>query len=238
MSDLKGLERRIQERIGARDQRRHLEQDHLLQRMMEFEERHGRFVAIADRLVAKVVRPRMQKLREHFDNTEMPDCESNGRHHCTCRFHHTERFPAEAKLELAISRDGECRTLLVLYSLDILPVFFQFEGHDQLPLPLDSVDEEKVAAWIDDKLVGFVETYLRLETVEQYQTENLVTDPVCGMQINKAFAAAQMKYQGKMYYFCLEDCLRKFDADPGMYLAGPQPVREEKERSVRLGGKR
>jgi YHS domain-containing protein len=230
MNALHDLEKRIQEKLAVTEDRRKLEENHLQLRMAEFEERHRKFTALADQLTTNVVRPRLLKLRAHFDNAKLPECESSGRHQCTCEFEHTERFPAHAKLELGVSRDGECRTLLVIYNLEILPVFFKFDGHDQLALPLDGIDEEKVAAWVEDRVVKFVETYLRLETIDQYQTDNLVTDPVCGMRINKNHAAAQMKYQGRIYYFCLEECLRKFDADPGMYLGGPQSVPEAGSR--------
>ena len=38
----------------------------------------------------------------------------------------------------------------------------------------------------------------------------MVTDPVCGMQVNKAFAPAQMSYQGQTYYFCIPECQARF----------------------------
>jgi YHS domain-containing protein len=34
----------------------------------------------------------------------------------------------------------------------------------------------------------------------------MVTDPVCGMEIDSAAAAASEEYQGKTYYFCSEGC--------------------------------
>jgi Cu+-exporting ATPase len=46
-----------------------------------------------------------------------------------------------------------------------------------------------------------------------------VTDPVCGMRINKMFAAAQADYQGRTYYFCVPECRAKFVADPDRYLS-------------------
>jgi len=96
---------------------------------------------------------------------------------------------------MAVSRDGQCETLLVLYDLEILPVFFQFQGSDQLTIPLEQFDEKKIADWVDQKIIDFVDTYLRLETVDQYQTDNLVEDPVCGMRVKKAFAAAKIEYK-------------------------------------------
>jgi YHS domain-containing protein len=57
-----------------------------------------------------------------------------------------------------------------------------------------------------------------LETADQYQSDNMVLDPVCGMRINKAHAAATMEFRGQKYYFCLEECRQKFAAEPSRYL--------------------
>ena len=43
-------------------------------------------------------------------------------------------------------------------------------------------------------------------------------DPVCGMQVDPAKAAATSEYQGKTYYFCAKACKTKFDANPAQYL--------------------
>jgi YHS domain-containing protein len=224
MNDLSELDRRIKEKLAVDEERWKLQQNHLQQRMREFEQRHQRYTALADSLIETVIRPRMAKLASYFDNAKLLDPDQTGRHQCLCCFGHTTRFPATTKLELAISRDGDYQNLFMLYNLEILPVFFPFEGRDQLTLPLDKVNEEQAAAWVDEKIVRFVDTYLRLETTDHYQTENLVTDPVCGMQINKVYAAAQMSYQGKTYYFCLEECQRKFARDPERYFTKAVPT--------------
>ena len=44
-----------------------------------------------------------------------------------------------------------------------------------------------------------------------------VTDPVCGMEIDSAAAAASEEYQGKTYYFCSEGCHQRFVATPEQY---------------------
>jgi YHS domain-containing protein len=56
------------------------------------------------------------------------------------------------------------------------------------------------------------------------------TDPVCGMEVEPASAAAKRDFGGQTYYFCSEGCARQFDADPAAYLprqpegAAPSPV--------------
>jgi P-type Cu+ transporter len=58
----------------------------------------------------------------------------------------------------------------------------------------------------------------------------LATDPVCGMEIEKAEAAASLQHEGATYWFCMEDCRDRFQADPAQFLqpapADPPPAGE------------
>ena len=45
----------------------------------------------------------------------------------------------------------------------------------------------------------------------------LVTDPVCGMLIDPATAAATREHDGTTFYFCSIGCAQAFDADPHRY---------------------
>jgi len=108
--------------------------------------------------------------------------------------------------------------VIVQYKMEILPVFFQFQGHDELSMPLDAVEDDKVTAWVENKLIAFVDTYLKLETAAPYQDENVVIDPVCGMRVYKNHAAATIDYLGMRFYFCVEGCRTKFSENPARYL--------------------
>lgn len=44
------------------------------------------------------------------------------------------------------------------------------------------------------------------------------TDPVCGMQIEKADAAGQSDYNGRTFYFCSSACKEQFDANPARFI--------------------
>jgi P-type Cu+ transporter len=44
-----------------------------------------------------------------------------------------------------------------------------------------------------------------------------VRDPVCRMQIDADAAKHQSNYQGRTYFFCSDDCKRKFDQNPQQY---------------------
>ena len=45
-------------------------------------------------------------------------------------------------------------------------------------------------------------------------------DPVCGMAVDEASAAATSEYKGKTYYFCAPGCKERFDQSPERYITG------------------
>ena len=50
-------------------------------------------------------------------------------------------------------------------------------------------------------------------------------DPVCGMTVDTATAAARLEYRGTTYYFCNPRCLERFRAEPERYLSkSPAPA--------------
>jgi Cu+-exporting ATPase len=56
---------------------------------------------------------------------------------------------------------------------------------------------------------------------------SLATDPVCGMKVDPAKAAATVMHEGAAFYFCSKGCAAKFQTEPGRYL---QPKTNEISR--------
>jgi P-type Cu+ transporter len=46
----------------------------------------------------------------------------------------------------------------------------------------------------------------------------MIIDPVCGMHIDPESAPAFYTYQEHTYYFCSDDCMQKFRANPEQYI--------------------
>ena len=44
------------------------------------------------------------------------------------------------------------------------------------------------------------------------------TDVVCGMKVDPADAPAKSEYNGRTYYFCSNECKKRFEAEPDRYL--------------------
>lgn len=45
-----------------------------------------------------------------------------------------------------------------------------------------------------------------------------IVDPVCGMEVTPATAAAKSEHKGTTYYFCTKDEKDQFDKDPEKFL--------------------
>jgi YHS domain-containing protein len=219
MSDINDLERRIQEKLITSEEQRVHRRAHLRNNMSELNDRLHRFPVIADQLMANVIRPRLERVAKCFEALSPPRWETT-RQNCQLRFKHTARFPATVTVEFGVTRDAAAKIVCVQWREMIVPLFFPVKGEDQLEMPMEGVDEGKAAAWVDGKLLQFVDDYLRLESTEPYQAENVTTDPVCGMSVNVLDAGAAMEYEGVRYYFCVEECRQKFAENPERYLMG------------------
>lgn len=220
MNALEDLEQRIKEKIAVAQRRKRSTQaggQH--QKIAAAKAR--RFGEIADRLLRDMICPRVERLASHFDNSEVlkPD-EIDHRYTCQCRFRATSHFPASACIEVTLNHDEAVKHLLVLYGLQVGPDYVPFQGRVQLAFPIDTVDEDELVRWIDDQLVDFVEAYLCFE--DDGVAHNLVVDPVCGMVLIKHHVAAKCDHEGNTYYFCADNCLKKFEAAPESYVSAVQ----------------
>ena len=224
MPDIDALDHEIESRLKAADERRQREQEYIVTKMADVERRHETFSQNAETLTTNIIRPRVERLAKFFDNAQLSDEQDRGGHHCVCRFNHSERFPATVKLAFSVAHDEEVRNIIVSRDLEVLPVFFKFSPHEKLEFPLDRLDEARLAEWVEGQVIEFVETYLRLEQSDQYQQETLVTDPVCGMRIRRALAAAKQVHHSVTYFFCTEKCRESFVQSPDQYVGGKAPA--------------
>ncbi|MCA9667061.1 MAG: YHS domain-containing protein [Myxococcales bacterium] len=154
---------------------------------------------------------RLRTLASYFENATLLDDAEGAT--SVCRFEHTPRFPATAKLSLSLAYDAASEEVTLAYDFEILPVLIEYQRHDQLFSPLEQLDVERATRWVEQKLVECLDTYMQLETSPRYHRGDLAVDPVCGMQIRKADAALHIELGGNTIYFCAKACYEQFVAD-------------------------
>ena len=52
---------------------------------------------------------------------------------------------------------------------------------------------------------------------DEQQLYPIVTDPVCGMRLSRAYAASSTQYQGTEFFFCASGCYENFANHPEKY---------------------
>ena len=186
-----------------------------------------RFVALAERVQA-ILQPRIEAFTkvnvfkdiEHNVSLELRGPEARGFHGRTTTLSVPSSDACSGKVELSfhLGHDGPIENAIMDYRLEILPIFIKFDSHDQLVIPIDNPNEDAIAAWIDDKLVGFTRTYFEMYFTEQYQKQSFEMDPVMNVRFPRAFAAGKKEYQGRTYHCYTEESLEAFEKTPSEYV--------------------
>jgi hypothetical protein len=117
---------------------------------------------------------------------------------------------AHVRLKVAAFTDRDIEKLILSYDLEILPVMMRFKHHDEVEFPLNAVDKEAAAKWIDDRIVDFVQTYFSMGENEIYLKDEMVEDPIAHVRFPKFAAATTLEWQGKKFYFIGEETRREF----------------------------
>jgi YHS domain-containing protein len=78
-------------------------------------------------------------------------------------------------------------------------------------------------------LLAVAAVVLVLGVTAQQKAGDKAVDPVCGMTVTKATAAATFDYKGTTYYFCSKGCKDAFAKEPEKYLAKTAANEEPKD---------
>jgi YHS domain-containing protein len=208
MPDVATLLNRIDAEFSALDDKIKRARD---ERLHEHQARQERLAAFEKQLetLPEVVRPRLEALVQRFgDRVKVTPRLASSSREVGLEF---QSELARIRLRLSASTDQQVRSLILNYNLEILPIFMQFESHHQAEWPLDAIDRQAVADWVDDRIVDFVKTYLSLHENEYYLKDHMVEDPVAGVRFPRYAAATTTEWNGKTYYFIGEETRREFE---------------------------
>ncbi len=209
----------VQQRLDIAQARVEQEREAMDHVMVDLEENEKRFNEISEQLLREILCPTLETLAAHFDNARLDDTAPQ---HCVkCQLDRSIRFPAVASVGFQISHSDMIETISINYEAEILPVFFRFERNDVLDLSMEEFDLGLVRQWAEQKALGFLDSYLQIETHEQYQRDNVALDPVCGMRIAKP-KGLTYEHDGQLYYFCAQHCLDRFIESPADFVDSPK----------------
>jgi hypothetical protein len=197
-SEVKGLLGRIQAEFSqSKDRLEQLRHE----RVDEYRGRQDRltlFEQSCEKLKG-VWAPRLEALKEAFgERVKVTPRLATGRRQATFSF--TSDL-ARIMLTFSATTDTDVRSLILEYSLEILPVLMTFPDHARLEQPLEKIDPEAIGGWIDDRIVEVVRTYLSLHENEFYLKSHMTEDPIAQVRFPTFAAAATLERGGKTLYF-------------------------------------
>ncbi len=208
MADVNKLIERIRGEFAANQEKLKQFQQQKMEMHHARQERHERLEHILGQL-QEVWRPRLEALAKEFgDRVQVTPTVTPGRRSAVMQ----AKSPlASIKLQFSAGTDTEVTKLILAYDLQILPILMEFERHAEIDFPLEEVDPDRIAQWLDDRIVTFVKTYLSLHENEYYLKDQMVEDPVAHIRFPKLAAGATRQREGKTYYFISDETATEFE---------------------------
>jgi YHS domain-containing protein len=213
MPDLNSLVGRIDAEFSALQGKYKKAQQEHAQAYQERQKRLQQLGQVFDRL-REIWQPRLEVLVKKFgDRVQVSPRIIPSTREATFEF---QSKLARIRLRFSATTDRDVTKLILRYDLDIIPVLLRFDAHSEVEFPLDAVDPDAVARWMDDRIVSFVQTYLALHENDYYLKDAMVEDPVAGVRFPRFAAGATLEWKGQTYYFVGEETRREFEKQQGI----------------------
>jgi len=212
MGDLQNLMDRMDREFSSSEEKLKKIQQEQVQAYQERQKRLQKLGKVFEQL-REVWRPRLEVLSQKFgDKVQVkPNLVPTLRE---ALFEFQSEL-AKISLKFSASTDFNVTKLILTYELRIAPTLMDFDSHSVLELPLDQVDPEKAAQWVEDRIISFVKTYQSLHENEFYLKEHMVEDPVMGIRFPKFAAGATLGWKGQTYYFVSGETCSEFQRQQG-----------------------
>jgi YHS domain-containing protein len=204
----------FEERIKSRIQNYSESQKAAVQRLKaELEERrsrHGQFDRLASEALVKIICPRLERVAAELGDAVVTPRTSDPTR-CSSLVHIGGQSPVlNMRLEIGLSLLG---TNIVLYgTMDGEHHGHAYHNDDRTQLPLVGFSTASATAWVEERILQFVDRFLELRKAAE-----LEIDPVCGIRVHKRFAAGKIKFGDRELYFCSDECMEQFRANPEGY---------------------
>ncbi len=199
MGELVEFVRRVHEQLTLANREPHWEPSEAARYMAEVAVRRESFAQLAASLTENVIRTRLETLAACFSNASPVQAEQEGQ--CSYWFGYCERFPASTKISFTIEHDVPVEKTAVCFEATMMPAFIKLNDRDKLIFPLAKVYEDDVAEWVEDRLLEFLQAYLRIDRGTDDFDEDVASDPVCGMRISRSQAVSNLNHNGHPYFF-------------------------------------
>ena len=207
MADVSSLSSRIDAAFSAVEQKVKSFQTEQSEQHKQRQKRLDQLAKVFDEL-REVLRPRLELLVKKFgDRVQTKPRIVPSTREVTFDF---QSRLARVRLKFSAFTDREVRKVILGYDLEIIPVLMRFNPHSEVEFPLNAVNKDAAAKWMDDRIVEFIQTYFAMGENEIYLKDQMVEDPIARVSFPKVAAGATLEWQGQKFYFIGEETRREF----------------------------
>jgi len=186
-------------------------------KLQEIEQRIEELKPLGLHIFEDLVETRLKVLADSMDDVlyHPPDYRPIG----TLEFNRLREYEASVMMEVGLKANADFTEGTVFYSFKILPIFMEYKSENSMTFSADAIDEDKIAAFLDDKIADGIKTYFRMKDVPQYHKNEMATDPVSGKTIRAAIAKGYAVFEGEKYYFSSIENRAQFLRDPKHFVS-------------------
>ena len=213
MPDVNQLASRLDAEFSALEQKVKRQQ---VEKAAEHQQRQKRLGLLAEVFgeLRDTLKPRLELLVEKFgDRVQTTPRVVPSTREVTFDF---QSRMARVRLKFSATTNRDVDKVILSYDLEIIPVLMRYKPHDEIEFPLNGVNMETAAKWIDDRIVDFVQTYFAMGENEIYLKDQMVEDPIAHVRFPKVAAATALEWQGQKFYFIGEETRREFEKQQGI----------------------
>lgn len=204
MSDLKQLESRLEGVLTEAKEKAKQAQQAMLQDHLQRQKALKEYEKVQDQII-ELVKPRLEVLANR-SGERVTVTPSVAQYRRTARFEF--RSPkAYITLSFSVGPDREVKNAVVEYDLKVVPVLWQFDSHFDFRTPIASPDTAALVKWLDDRIIGFADLFVRINESEIVEKAETVEDPIAKVKFPKFAAGASLEHGGQTYYF-IDDSTR------------------------------
>ena len=213
MSDVNELEARIDGAFTAIKDRMKHEQQQLLHEFQERQESVKEYEKVQTKIV-EIAKPRLEALAKRAgERVQVTPSVSQTRRAATFEFRSNKAY---ITLTFAATPDRHLKNAVVQYDLRIVPVLWKFDTHAEFSTPIDAFDAAGLTKWLDDRIVGFVELFIKIHEGELFDKAEYVEDPVANVKFPKFAAGATLDHGGQTHFFIDEKTKAEFARQKGI----------------------
>jgi YHS domain-containing protein len=214
MTDVDTLIRRIDQELASDVRKRKEAWAETAQANRERGLRLQRYENVAKHII-ELLRPRLDAFIDRFK--VLVTAEPTVREHTRAVNLTFASHLAKVSLTFEVFPDSDVNHVRLECTVGIFPALVRYDKQSVLEFPLNTVPDDSVVQWFDERIVAFIKAYIALvrldNDLQEHLKDQLAEDPVAKIRFPKYLASSTLERDGQTYYFVDEETRQEFERE-------------------------